>query len=535
MIVNLLESAGRILHNTVVGQVEKRVKKRRAAKSASPPEKLGKAVVIGSTIPSARKPGASEPVEIYFKTRLRHCFITGQVGSGKTTLARTLMLDDLVRGNGIVNIDYRGESTDLLLQYLAERYTPEELKERLVLLDLRQRSTYGVEGEPVVVFNPLLEIGNDGYAATAFFLDVLRQVWGDGVLGVQLIDDLRHILLALTLSSSGSFTILDIERMLTEPEFRAMVLTGINDPIVLRFFERFDRVKDPDGRVLPVTNKLSPLIATHRRLRATLGGTEKIYSFREHFEKVKNPIVLVCLAADETAKSVAGVVGALFLSAAIKAVMRSDRAVGEEPTSGIHFLLDEAANYATAIEEPLGELIREGRKFGAFCTLITQTPSSLSSSLRSLMIDVVGTMCFFSQGPQQAENLAGWISSDDFPKVVVRTLLMQAKPGEALLLRQGHSPCRMQTFNTPYPKVTAEKVKALRRAALAHWGSASEGEAAKTVTEEDLPVAADPDSPAEAETSEAAPAKTKTQTNTTIVEVREAPEPTKPARRRKKT
>ena len=528
MIVNLLESAGRIIHNTVVGQVEKRVKKRRAAKSASSSEKLGKAVVLGSTIPSVRNNGVSEPVEIYFKTRLRHCFITGQSGSGKTTLARTLMLDDLVRGNGIVNMDYRGESTDLLLQYLAERFTPEELKDRLVLLDLRQRSTYGVEGEPVVVFNPLLEIGNDGYAATAFFLDVLRQVWGDGVLGVQLIDDLRHILLALTLSSAGSFTILDIERMLTEPEFRSMVLAGLDDPIVLRFFERFDKIKDPESRVLPVTNKLSPMIATHRRLRATLGGTEKIYSFRDHFEKVKNPIVLVCLAADETAKSVAGVVGALFLSAAIKAVMRSDRAVGEEPTSGIHFLLDEAANYATAIEEPLGELIREGRKFGAFCTLITQTPSSLSSALRSLMIDVVGTMCFFSQGPQQAENLAGWINNDNFPKVVVRTLLMQAKPGEALLLRQGNPPCRIKTFDTPHPKVTAEKVKALRRAALAHWGSA--GEATNTVTQEAPQAAADPENEApnitHPDSTSEAPES---------VEVREAPEPTKPARRRKKT
>jgi hypothetical protein len=151
--------------------------------------------------------------------------------------------------------------------------------------------------------------------------------------------------------------------------------------------------------------------------------------------------------------------------------MRSDRSVGEEPTSGIHFLLDEAANYATAIEEPLGELIREGRKFGAFCTLITQTPNSLSPSLRSLLIDVVGTMCLFSQGPQQAENLASWVNNDDFPKVVVRTLLMQAKPGEALLLRQGHTPCRMQALNTPFPKVEADKVRALRRAALAHWGS----------------------------------------------------------------
>ena len=471
MLVYFFTNLGRIVINKAASRLEKARMKHRRSNASSSSEDEKSAVVIGKLIASVRHPGEDIPVKLSFKTRLRHCFITGQSGSGKTTLARTLLVDDLSRGNGLVNIDYRGESTDLLLQLLAERFTPEQLRERLILLDLRQRSAFGEPNEPVVAFNPLLEIGDDGYAATAFFLDVLRQVWGESTLGVQLIDDLRHVLLALTLSPRGPFTILDIERVLTDAAFRSSILQDLTDPVVLRFFERFEKVKDPEGRVLPIMNKLSPLIATHRRLRATLGGTKQPYSFRAHFEKVENPIVLICLAADETAKSVAGVVGALFLSAAIKAIMRSDRPVGEEPTRGVHFLLDEAANYATAIEEPLGELIREGRKFGAFCTLITQTPSSLSPSIRNLLIDVVGTMCFFAQGPQQAENLAGWVNSEEMPKAVVRVLLMQFPPGDALLLRQGNPPRRMRASNTPHPKVAAAKVSALRKAALSHWGT----------------------------------------------------------------
>lgn len=471
MLNTLLDEAGRRIHNAALNQLDKQIKRRKKPTTNTTAPGSGSAVTIGQTIPSARTGTPSEPVTLSFTTRLRHCFITGQTGSGKTTLARTLILDDLLRGNGLVNIDYRGESTDLILQYLAERFTPEQLKERLVLLDMRQKSAFGADDEPVVIFNPLREIGNDGYATTAFFLDVLRQVWGEGALGVQLIDDLRHVLLALTLSSSGTYTILDIERMLTDPVFRAGVLAGNSDPIVKRFFERFENIKDPEGRVLPVTNKLSPLTTTHLRLRATLGSQGTSYSFRKHFEEIKNPIVLVCLAADETAKSVAGVIGALFLSAAIKAVMRSDRAVGAEPKNGVHFLLDEAANYATAIEEPLDALIREGRKFGAFCTLVTQTPSSLSSSIRSLLMDVVGTMCFFSQGLSQAESIAGWISSDELPKTVARTLLSQAKPGEVLLLRQGHPHCRIKLDNPPYPTSDPERVRELRRSALLHWGT----------------------------------------------------------------
>ena len=192
--------------------------------------------------------------------------------------------------------------------------------------------------------------------------------------------------------------------------------------------------------------------------------------------------MLVCLASGETADSVAGIVAGVIMGAVVKSIIRADRAVGEEPKNGVNVVLEELQNYSAAIEKPLGRLIREGRKFGGYCTLITQSPNSLPATIQRLINDTVGTTCLLAQGPSNAETVAGWVNSDDMPKAVVRTLLMQAKPGETLLLRQGQPPCRMQATMAPYPKVADDTVRALRRAALARWGMVPPSESTPTAT-----------------------------------------------------
>ena len=86
-------------------------------------------------------------------------------------------------------------------------------------------------------------------------------------MGVQIKDDLLHILLALTLSPHHKPSLLDIERFLSEEEFRRTVLVGVTDPMVLRYGERLTAVKDVDSRIAALSNKISPLLSSHKRLR----------------------------------------------------------------------------------------------------------------------------------------------------------------------------------------------------------------------------------------------------------------------------
>jgi hypothetical protein len=346
MIISLLENLLTRAFNSTANNLHHRRQAKNNTKGSnnSESETIGLPLIIADTIASARERTPSIPIELLPETRKRGFFVTGQTGSGKSVFALQMATWDILNDNALINIDYRGESTDKLLAFLAARFTPEQLAERLILLDVRQRSAYGAPNEPVVGFNPLQEIGDDPHATVAQFLDVLRQTWGESALGVQLIDTLRHVLLALRLSKSGTYTLLDIEPLLMDVSFRATVLVGVDEETVVRFFQRFDALPDQSSWVLPVLNKLSPLLATHRRLRAMLGVREGGISFRALLEEKPNAIILICLGADETAKAVAGVVGSLLLTAAIRGVMRSDRTL---PTGdhGTHFLLDEFLNH----------------------------------------------------------------------------------------------------------------------------------------------------------------------------------------------
>lgn len=470
MILIFIEWLARWLFNTVAERIhERRASKQRPKRDASSPDAGNSGVHIGRLLSPRRGGGLPEDVWLSFKSRLRGFLISGQLGAGKTNLIRLLLSHDLTKGgNGVFVLDPRGEFVDLILQILAERFTIAELKERLVLIDLRSRSAFGESGEWVVVYNPLCEFAGDAYAAVASTLNLLRRIWGE--LGVQIQYDFQHILLALTLSSQGPFSLLDVPRFLTDVSFRSRVLNGVTDEMVLRYVEELAHEKDLIGHARAVGNKITALFAASERQKATLGGTQKSYSVRAHIEAVEHPIILVCTAADEIDTQSAATIGSMLLSAAIKGVIRSDRPITEEPEQGMVFILDELAGYAAGVEEPLGQLAREGRKFGAGGVYSFQTPSSLSTSMRNLLQDVCGIQCFYAQSGSQADTVAGWVASDELPRPLVRQFLMQAKSGEALLLRQGHAPARMKTLLAPYPKVDAEKVRALRRAALEHWG-----------------------------------------------------------------
>ncbi len=517
MLDRVLETTLRLTHNAVVQRTQKM---RKTSQKPPPTGSKDAGVYLGNTIPSARTGAAAESVYVQFPTRLRQSFFTGLPGSGKSTALRTFMLDDLERGNGIVQLDWQGESTDLMLAFLAERYSLDEILPRLRLLDLRSQSAFGELHEPVFGFNPTAPLAGDPYTTVAQFKNILRQKFGDAALGVQLINDLEYALLALALSPAGPFSLTDIERLFVDPEFRATVLAGVSDEVVLRFFEQFAQVKDPMSRVVPLANKISPFYLSSLRLREMVTKTENLYSFDADFAQVDKPIVLICTAADELGSTVAGTIAGLLLNAAISATMRADRLIAGEPETGVHFVLDEAPEYASAIEEPLSKLLRIGRKFGAFASVVCQSPNSFSPSIRSLLIDIAATKLFFGQGPQQADHLAGWISDDAMPKAVLRATLMQAQPGEALMLRPGQAPCRVMTHMAPYPKVGEEKVRALRRAALARWGKSTSVDSSGSTP-----------SPTPPATSEPMPELIEAREVDTPDETVETP---KPSRRRKK-
>lgn len=416
-------------------------------------------VVLGDVVPSARealRQGGlpAPPLTLTTEIRRRHVYVLGGTGTGKTNLLVQMLDADIAAGRAVCLLDARGDLVDRLLTRLAVGHAPEQLAERLLLLDLRTTGTAD-DGFAVLGFNPLAQAGGDPYTRAFFVLDVLRQQLEAG-LGVQTEETLRNGLLALSMTGG---TLLDIEPMLTDGAVRSSLLAGVSDSGVLRFFARFDAMPEPQRGlwVNPVLNKITPWLA-RPSLKRLLGQRQSV-SLRDFLDARPDAILLVCLGADELFGA-ASLVGSLVVSAVAGAVMRTDRPVRHP----LFLYLDEFENFGGAGEQ-FSAIVSEGRRFGLGLTLSHQSSTQLEPKLRSLIRNVVATQIYFATGGLDAETLAGEIASDE-PKTVLRNVLLNQKVGEALVVRRGQAAVRVKTHHAPDPDVAKTKVEALRQASL---------------------------------------------------------------------
>jgi hypothetical protein len=405
--------------------------------------------VVRSPLAPPPPPGAPTEVRLTTEEKRRHVYLLGSTGSGKTNLLLQLVRADIEQGRGVFLLDFRGELVDRVLMILASLYAPQELRDRLVLIDLR-RDDYSVP------FNPLREEAADPYTRVRFIMEVIKQQWDVGVQTEQL---LRNSLLAL----SGGWSLYELEVLLTDRAFRARVLETVQDAAVRRFFARFDQMDNPSAWVEPVLNKVSPWLG-RPVLRNMLAQMETV-SFHERLEARPDSIVLVSLSAD-TLYGDAHLMGSLLTSALAAAAMRPDRR--DRRGNEVCFYLDEFEHF-DGLGEQFAAILSEGRKFGLCACLSHQASVQLSPKLRNLIRNVVGTQVFFSVGGGEADTLAGEIASDE-PKALMRNLLMNQKIGECVVVRRGQPYTRIRTRHCPDPEIAPGRVEALRQAALESFG-----------------------------------------------------------------
>src|SRR5437773_10833327 len=106
------------------------------------PRKENDLISLGRIVrsPFAPPPLPDAPTELYLSVeeKRRHLYLLGSTGSGKTNLLLQLVRSDISQGRGVCLLDARGELVDRVLLQLASEYSPEELKDRLLLIDMRQ-------------------------------------------------------------------------------------------------------------------------------------------------------------------------------------------------------------------------------------------------------------------------------------------------------------------------------------------------------------------------------------------------------------
>jgi uncharacterized protein (TIGR00725 family) len=195
--------------------------------------------------------GERKKFGIKFDDRRRHIYIIGKTGMGKTELLKNMAIQDIKNGNGLGFIDPHGEASEELLKFV-----PEERIEDVIYFNPS-------DIEKPIAFNIMEEVDPDyRHLIAGGLMGVFKKIWPD-VWSSRMEYILNNAVLAL-LEIKGS-TLLGINRLLSDAEWRKEVLEDVHDPVVKAFwtkeFSRYSQRYETEATAA-IQNKIGQFISS---------------------------------------------------------------------------------------------------------------------------------------------------------------------------------------------------------------------------------------------------------------------------------
>jgi hypothetical protein len=340
--------------------------------------------------------GKDTEVRLADEDRARHLYVIGQTGTGKTTILKNLIKQDIANGDGCCFIDPHGNDIlDILASVPKERYDdviyfdPADLARPFGLNMLEYDATKPEQKSFIV--NEMLAI--------------FRQLYGDvpESMGPAFEQYFRNATQLVMEDPESGSTILDIPRVLANAEFRKMKLAKSNNPVINQFWNEIASKAGGEAsleNIVPyITNKFDDFTANDF-MRPIIGQQKSSFNFREVIDSKK--ILLINLSKGRLGERNANllglvVVGKLFMAA----LSRADSPGTSFPP--FYLYMDEFQNITT---DSIPGILSEARKYKLSLTMAHQFLAQLAEKTRDAVFGNVGNMAVFRVGEEDAEYFA---------------------------------------------------------------------------------------------------------------------------------
>jgi len=322
------------------------------------------------------------------EARRQHVYAIGKTGTGKSSLIFNMIVQDLEAGRGVGLIDPHGDLAESLLDAF-----PPWRADDLVYFDPS-------DTEYPVAFNLFAGVPQDARPqAASGIVAAFKHLWGDSW-GPRL----EYILYAAVaaLLECENVSLLGLQRMLRDSEYRAWVLRQVHDPLVRAFWlEEFAAWSESlqAEAIAPVQNKVGQLLMTPP-LRNILGQVKRKIDLR--FMMDDQRVFIANLAKGRFGEDKANLLGTLLLSQfQLAAMTRSD--LPESERADFFLYADEFHNHAT---EGFASALAESRKYGLSLLLAHQYLAQLPAGMQQAIDGNVGTLISFRVGETDAPVMA---------------------------------------------------------------------------------------------------------------------------------
>ncbi len=328
--------------------------------------------------------------------RMRHLYMIGQTGTGKSAFMKNLAIQDIKNGEGVCFIDPHGNDIlDILGAIPPERY------EDVIYFDPAEISRpFGLN---------LLEYDESRPEQKTFIVNemlaIFRRLYGDvpESMGPAFEQYFRNATLLIMEDPSTGSTMLDIPRVLSNKAFRDMKLSKSRNPVVNQFWTEIATQAGGDAsleNIVPyITNKFDDFTANDF-MRPIVGQQKSSFNFREVIDTKK--ILLVNLSKGRLGERNANLLGLIIVGKLFMAALsRADNPRADFPPFFLY--IDEFQNITT---DSIPGILSEARKYKLSLTIAHQFLSQIDEKIRNAVFGNVGSMAVFRVGEEDGEYFA---------------------------------------------------------------------------------------------------------------------------------
>lgn len=338
--------------------------------------------------------GERREVRMSREDRMRHFYVIGQTGTGKTVFLKNMVIQDIQNGDGCCFIDPHGTDVQEILAniprerlddviYFDPAYTARPMGLNMLEYDERypEQKTF-VVNELLAIFNKLFDMKTAGGPA---FEQYFR----------------NSALLVMEDPASGS-TLLEIGRVLADKSFRDMKLLRCKNPIIKQFWENAEKTSGEQSlaNFVPyVTNKFDVFVSNDI-MRPVIAQQESVLNFRKIMDEKK--ILLVNLSKGRLGEINANLIGLILVGKLQMAALSRVDMFGK-PMNDFYLYIDEFQNVTTP---SISSILSEARKYRLSLNVAHQYVEQLDEGIRNAVFGNVGSMAIHRVSPENAEVFA---------------------------------------------------------------------------------------------------------------------------------
>lgn len=336
--------------------------------------------------------GMTKKIYMSKEDRVRHMYVIGQTGTGKTTILKNMIIQDIHNGDGVCFIDPHGSDIqDILANIPPERiddviyFDPAYIARPMGLNMLEYDERY--PEQKTFVINELLAIFNKLFDMKVAGGPAFEQYFRNSAL------------LVMEDPESGS-TLLEIGRVLADKNFRDLKLSKCKNPIVKQFWQNAEQTTGEQSlaNFVPyITNKFD-IFVSNDIMRPVIAQQNSVFNFRDIMDNKK--ILLVNLSKGRLGEINANLIGLIIVGKIQMAALSRVDTLGKGKLNDFYLYIDEFQNVTT---DSIASILSEARKYRLSLTIAHQYIEQIEENIKNAVFGNVGSMVVYRVSPENAE------------------------------------------------------------------------------------------------------------------------------------